>query len=268
VDQLPSVGAGDVLRDVIRSGRVRVVRLTEIFRQAAESGIVVNAHRINSGKIPVLNEFNDFYFFSKEEPQEAAELLVDVVARRIPDKFGLDPLEEVQVLAPMYRGACGVANLNLRLQEKLNPPRANRPERRLGGRTFRTGDRVMQIRNNYDKEVFNGDIGRVTRIDGVQQTLTVNIDGRPVVYDWMEVDELVHAFAVSVHKSQGSEYRAVVMPVMTQHYLLLQRNLLYTAITRAREMVVLVGTRRAIAIAVKNNRVADRYSGLSVRLQG
>lgn len=267
VDQLPSVGAGDVLRDVIRSGVARVIRLTHIFRQAAQSGIVVNAHRVNRGQMPVLNQYDDFYFFSKEDPEEAADLLVDIVVHRIPRKFGLDPVEEVQVIAPMYRGACGVSSLNSRLQEALNPPGRNRPERRLGGRTLRVGDKVMQIRNNYDKEVYNGDIGRVVAIDGIEQTLTVRIDGRPVVYDWAEADELVHAFAISVHKSQGSEYPAVVMPVLTQHYLMLQRNLLYTAITRAKRLVVLVGTRRAIRIAVRNDRVRRRHSGLEARLR-
>jgi len=267
VDQLPSVGAGDVLRDIIGSGRASVVRLKTIFRQAADSGIVVNAHRINRGQMPALNQFNDFYFFSKEDPQEAADLLVDVVQRRISRKFGLDPVDEVQVLAPMYRGACGVANLNARLQEALNPASPHKVERRLGGRAFRVGDKVMQVRNNYERDVYNGDIGRVTGIDAVEQTLTVTIDGRPVVYDWGEADELAHAFAVSVHKSQGSEYPAVVMPMLTQHYMMLQRNLLYTAITRARQLVVLVGTRRAIGIAVRNNKVRERHSGLSVRLR-
>ena len=176
-------------------------------------------------------------------------------------------VEEVQVLAPMYRGVCGVANLNQRLQEALNPPGPNRPERRLGGRVFRVGDKVMQVRNNYDKEVYNGDIGRVVAIDGIGQTMTARIDGRPVVYDWSEADELIHAFAISVHKSQGSEYPAVVMPVLTQHYLMLQRNLLYTAITRAKRLVVLVGTRRAIRIAVRNDRLRRRHSGLEVRLR-
>ena len=267
VDQLPSVGAGDVLRDIITSGRARVVRLQKIFRQAADSGIVVNAHRINQGRFPILNRFDDFYFFSKEDPQEAAGLLVDIVQHRIPRKFGLDPVDEVQVMAPMYRGACGVANLNTSLQEALNPAASNRVERRLGGRAFRVGDKVMQVRNNYERDVYNGDIGRVTGIDAVEQTLTVKIDGRPVVYDWGEADELVHAFAVSVHKSQGSEYPAVVMPMVTQHYMMLQRNLLYTAVTRAERLVVLVGTRRAIGIAVHNNKVRQRNSGLSVRLR-
>jgi exodeoxyribonuclease V alpha subunit len=267
VDQLPSVGAGDVLRDVINSGRAAVVQLTTIFRQAADSGIVVNAHRINRGQVPILNEFNDFYFFSKNDPHEAADLLVDIVQRRIPHKFGLDPVDELQVLAPMYRGACGVANLNARLQDTLNPAAPHKAERRLGGRAFRVRDKVMQTRNNYVRDVYNGDTGRVTAIDPVEQTLTVAIDGQPVVYDWGEVDELVHAFAVSVHKSQGSEYPAVVIPMLTQHYLMLQRNLLYTAITRARRLVVLVGTRRAIGIAVRNAKVRERHSGLSVRLR-
>ncbi len=267
VDQLPSVGAGDVLRDVIGSGRAAVIQLTTIFRQAAGSGIVVNAHRINQGQVPILNEFEDFYFFSKKDPQQAADLLVDVVQRRIPHKFGLDPVNELQVLAPMYRGACGVANLNTRLQESLNPASPRKAERRLGGRTFRVGDKVMQTRNNYARDVYNGDIGRVTGIDPVEQTLTVKIDDRPVIYDWGEADELVHAFAVSVHKSQGSEYPAVVIPMHTQHYLMLQRNLLYTAITRAKRLVVLLGTRRAIGIAVRNNKVRERHSGLSVRLR-
>jgi exodeoxyribonuclease V alpha subunit len=266
IDQLPSVGAGDVLRDLIGSNRAAVVRLTTIFRQAADSGIVVNAHRINQGQMPTLNQFDDFYFFSSKEPQKAADLLVDVVQRRVPHKFGLDPVDEIQVLAPMYRGACGVANLNTRLQEALNPASPHKAERRLSGRSFRVGDKVMQTRNNYLKEVYNGDIGRVIEMDPVEQTLAVTIDDRPVVYDWSETDELVHAFAVSVHKSQGSEYPAIVMPVLTQHYLMLQRNLLYTAITRAKELVVLVGTRRAIAIAVGNDKVRERHSGLRVRL--
>ncbi len=267
VDQLPSVGAGDVLRDIIRSERAKVFRLTEIFRQAADSGIVVNAHRINQGQRPILNEFGDFYFFSKEDPDEAAAMLVDIVKRRVPQKFGFDPVDEIQVLAPMYRGTCGVANLNSALQEALNPASPSKAERRLHGRFFRTGDKVMQVVNDYDRDVFNGDIGRVSAIDSVRQTLTVEMDGRPVVYDWAETDELTHAFAISVHKSQGSEYPAVVMPLLTQHYLMLQRNLLYTAVTRAKRLVVLVGTRRAIAIAVNNNRTRKRNSGLSLRLR-
>lgn len=267
IDQLPSVGAGDVLRDVIASERVAVVQLTEIFRQAVDSGIVVNAHRVNRGEFPVLNQFDDFYFFSQEDPQRAAELLVDIVQRRLPRKFGLDPVDDVQVIAPMYRGRCGVSNLNEELQQALNPPVPSKREKRVGGRVFRVGDKVMQTKNNYDKDIYNGDIGLVSRIDPMEQTMKVRIDGRPVSYDWVELDELVHAFAISVHKSQGSEYAAVVMPILTQHYILLQRNLLYTAVTRARELVVLVGTRKAIWIAVKNDKLSERHSGLSIRLR-
>jgi exodeoxyribonuclease V alpha subunit len=266
VDQLPSVGAGDVLRDIIGSERAAVVRLNTIFRQAADSGIVVNAHRINHGEFPVLNEYGDFYFFSQEDPEEAADLLVDIVQRRIPDKFGFDPVDEVQVLAPMYRGACGVSNLNARLQEALNPASPQKPERRLGGRLFRVGDRVMQTTNNYLRSTFNGDIGRLIGIDVVNQTLTVQIDDQPVMYDWVDTSELTHAFAITIHKSQGSEYPVVVIPMVTQHYLMLVRQIMYTGVTRAKQLVVLVGTRRAIAIAVHNNRIAERYSGLQLRL--
>lgn len=267
IDQLPSVGAGDVLADLIDSGVTAVVRLEFIFRQAAGSLIVANAHRINQGKMPFTpKDATDFFLFTKQDPEETAELLVDIVKNRIPGRFGLDSLDDIQVLSPMYQGQAGVNNLNLRLQEQLNSP-GGKMERRLGGRTFRVGDKVMQTVNNYDKNVFNGDIGRVTSIDPVDQTMGVNIDGAPVVYDFMEVDELVHAYAITVHKSQGSEYRCVVIPLLTQHYLLLQRNLLYTAVTRAKELVVLVGTRQAIGIAISNNRVAQRYTALDWRLK-
>jgi exodeoxyribonuclease V alpha subunit len=267
VDQLPSVGAGDVLRDLIDSDVAAVIRLKTIFRQAAGSLIIRNAHRINRGLMPETPEkANDFFLFVKQEPDEAARLLVDVVKNRIPNKFGFDPLDDVQVLSPMYSGATGVSNMNHLLQQALNP-RGKQLERRLAGRDFRVGDKVMQTVNNYDKSIYNGDIGRVTSLDIVEQRLSVNFDGVPVVYDFLEADELIHAFAISVHKSQGSEYPCIVMPVLTQHYLLLQRNLLYTAVTRAKELVVLVGTRRAIAIAVKNNRVAQRHTALDWRLQ-
>jgi len=267
VDQLPSVGAGNVLQDIIASGRAAVVRLEVIFRQAADSLIVTNAHRINRGQMPVFNRKDgDFFFFGAEDPEQAAELTVDIVQRRIPRRFGFHPIDDVQVIAPMYRGEVGVSGLNARLQAALNPPGPGKPERRIGGRVFRLGDKVMQTRNNYDKDVYNGDIGRIVRLDLINQRAVVRFDEREVVYDFTELDEVVHAYCISVHKSQGSEYRAVVMPVLTQHYMMLQRNLLYTAVTRARELVVLVGTKRAIAIAVKNNRVAQRYSGLQVRL--
>jgi exodeoxyribonuclease V alpha subunit len=267
VDQLPSVGAGDVLRDLVRCGRVPVVRLTQIFRQAADSHIITNAHRINQGKMPVFDkDARDFFLFAKDDPDEAADWVVDVVQNRIPRKFGLNPLEDVQVLAPMHRGAVGVGNLNGRLQAALNPPTPGKAESQIGGRVLRAGDRVMQIRNNYQKEVFNGDIGRIVDVDLESQTLTVEFDGRPVFYDWVEADELQHAFAVSIHKAQGSEFPAVVIPMLTQHYLMLQRNLLYTAITRAKQLCVLVGTRKAIGIAVRNATVAQRWSGLAARL--
>jgi exodeoxyribonuclease V alpha subunit len=229
--------------------------------------IIHNAHRINQGLMPETRpNSNDFFLFVKQEPQEVAELLVDIVKRRVPQKFGLNPLDDIQVLSPMYNGAAGVRQLNLDLQSALNPS-GRLPERRLGGRTFRVGDKVMQTINNYDKNVFNGDIGRITALDPVQQTLTISIDGAPVVYDFLEADELVHAFAISVHKSQGAEYPCVVLPVITQHYMMLQRNLLYTAVTRARRLVIIVGTRRAIAIAVKNDKVARRHTALDWRLQ-
>jgi exodeoxyribonuclease V alpha subunit len=268
VNQLPSVGAGDVLRDVIASGRVAVAQLTEIFRQAADSGIVVNAHRINKGEFPSLNSerFEDFYFFSKDDPEEAASLLADIVTQRIPERFALFP-DEIQVLAPMYRGACGIDRLNAMLQEAINPSSPIKAEKPLGDRTLRVGDRVMQTRNDYDKNVYNGDIGEVTALDPEEKKLTVTFEGRSVDYDFGELDVLVPAYAISIHKSQGSEYPAVVVPVLTQHYIMLQRNLLYTAITRAKELVVLVGSKKAIGMAVSNDEVRRRNSGLAARLR-
>lgn len=268
VDQLPSVGAGDVLRDLMESGVTAVVRLQTIFRQAAGSLIVRNAHRINRGLPPeVRDDADDFFLFVKPDPDEAADLLVDIVKNRLPRKFGLDAMDDIQVLSPMYNGSLGVTNLNRMLQGSLNPASSRKMERRLGGRVFRVGDKVMQTLNNYDKHVYNGDIGRITSMDLVQQTMTVNIDGAPVVYDFLEADELVHAYAISVHKSQGAEYPCVVVPVVTQHYMMLQRNLLYTAVTRAQKLVILVGTRRAINIAVKNNKVTLRHTALDWRLK-
>ncbi len=268
IDQLPPVGAGNVLRDVIDSGAAAVVRLDVIFRQAAGSFIIENAHRINRGQMPEWRpeQSQDFFLFQTDDPERAAELVVEIVQERIPRKFGI-PASDVQVLSPMHRGAVGVGALNERLQGALNPPAATKPERRIGGRIFRLGDRVMQMRNNYDKDVFNGDLGQITALDPVEQTLLVRIDDRAVSYDFLELDELVHAYAVSVHKSQGSEFPAVVVPITTQHYMMLQRNLLYTAVTRARKLVVLVGSPRAVAIAVNNNRTADRYSALAERLR-
>ncbi|MBI5667768.1 MAG: ATP-dependent RecD-like DNA helicase [Chloroflexi bacterium] len=268
VDQLPSVGAGNVLRDVMNSGLAHVTRLNTIFRQSEDSLIVDNAHRVNHGEMPHLhNKSSDFFFFREEDPQKAAELVVDIVLNRIPDKFGYDPMDDVQVIAPMYRGPVGVHALNEALQRALNGD-SRLAEKKLGGRVFRAGDKVMQIKNNYEKEVFNGDIGRIVGINFDDNELEVVMDGRYVYYDWQEAEELTHAYCISTHRSQGGEYPVVVIPMLTQHYMMLQRNLLYTAITRAKKMVVMVGTHKAVHIAVNNNRVAERYSGLLARLRG
>ena len=272
VDQLPSVGAGDVLRDVMKSNIAPLTRLSYIFRQESGSQIITNAHRINQGQLPLFNEIsaaaeNDFFLFPAEDAEQAASWVEDVVCKRIPDRFGFDPLNQIQVLAPMYRGHAGVNALNERLQAALNPQALKKAEKSLFGKTFRQGDKVMQTQNNYDIDVFNGDIGRIMAINPVAHTLEVEFDGRRVSYDWMDADQLVQAYAISVHKSQGSEFPVVVAPVITAHYLMLQRNLLYTAITRARELCVLVGNKRAMAIAVNNNKVAQRYSALAWRLE-
>ncbi|PJF31054.1 MAG: ATP-dependent RecD-like DNA helicase [Candidatus Thermofonsia Clade 1 bacterium] len=267
VDQLLSVGAGDVLRDLIKGGVAHVTRLEAIFRQSSDSQIIPNAHRINQGEMPQLdNTSSDFFMFRVETPEAAADLVVDIVQNRIPRKFGFDPMTEIQVLAPMYRGAIGIQMLNERLQAALNPHGRN-AEKKLGNTVYRVGDKVLQTRNNYEKEVFNGDIGIIQAIDFTAQKLHVVFDDREVVYDWEEAGDLLHAYAVSVHRSQGSEYPAVVLPIMPQHYMLLQRNLLYTAVTRARRLVVLVGTKRAVKMAVKNDQVARRYTALAWRLQ-
>jgi exodeoxyribonuclease V alpha subunit len=266
VNQLPSVGAGRVLADMIASKAVAVVTLTEIFRQARQSRIVVNAHRINAGRMPDLRPAqgeSDFYFIEREAPEAALETIAELVAVRIPRRFGLDALDEVQVLTPMHRGLVGAGNLNQVLQERLNPTGEQLVR---GERRYRVGDKVIQIRNNYDKEVFNGDIGRILRIDTEAQEVVITIDRRRVAYEFHELDEVVLAYAVSVHKAQGSEYPAVVLPLLTQHYVLLQRNLLYTAITRGRKLVVVVGSKRALAMAVHNAKTAARYTRLAERL--
>ena len=281
VDQLPSVGAGNVLKDLI--GAIEgddgpssivhrlssVVRLQTIFRQEAGSYIITNAHRINQGQMPTLDNQNatDFFLFKVEAPEQAARLCVELVQTRIPRRFAIPP-EDIQVLSPMHRGVVGVGALNEALQQALNPPAPGKPQRQLGARAYRAGDRVMQIRNNYDKDVYNGDMGVIQSVDLELQRVMVHVDGRPVPYDFLELDELTHAWAVSIHKSQGSEFPAVVIPILTSHYMMLQRNLLYTAVTRARRLVVLVGQPRAIAIAVNNNRVGDRFTGLRERLIG
>ncbi len=270
IDQLPSVGPGDVLRDLVRSGAMPVARLTQVFRQAAQSDIVANAHRVNHGEEPLFpRESEDFFLFVEDNSERAADRVVEVVSERIPRKFGLDPLRDVQVLTPMRRGDAGVIRLNEKLQATLNPPASNKIERLVAGRTFRVGDRLMQIQNDHRQGVYNGDLGVLMAIDLEAQNLTVRFDGeRDIVYEFADADQLAPAYAVSIHKSQGSEYPAVVIPLVTQHYLLLQRNLLYTAITRARKLCVLVGSRRAITIAVNNAEQARRYSGLATRLRG
>lgn len=266
VDQLPSVGPGNVLRDLIDSGEVPVTRLETIFRQAEDSYIVVNAHRINAGEMPVWKGARDFYLFQMDESEAAADWIMDIVSERIPRKFGYDPESEIQVLSPMHRGAAGVGTLNHRLQARLNPPAEGKAEYQSGQRIFREGDRVMQIRNDYDRQVFNGDMGTLSAVNLEESLLVVDFEGVAVGYEFSQLDELVHAYAVSIHKSQGSEFPVVVVPILTQHYVMLQRNLLYTAVTRARELVVLVGNYRAIAIAVHNNAITRRNTRLARRL--
>lgn len=267
IDQLPSVGAGNVLRDVIASGVAHVTALQTIFRQETDSQIISNAHRINNGDMPITdNSGRDFFFFGEADPFRAAQLLVDVVANRIPKRFGMDPVRDVQVIAPMYRGGAGIDNLNSALRDVLNPEDRRVAQVEIFRRVFRVGDKVMQTRNNYAKGVFNGDIGYVIAIDDGAEIIKVRMGDSEIEYDYVDCDDLIHAYCISIHRSQGSEYPAVVMPLLTQHYMMLQRNLLYTAITRARQMVVLVGNRDAVRMAVKNNKVAERYSGLLTRL--
>ncbi len=266
-DQLPSVGAGNVLKDLIASKFMPVVALDVIFRQSEDSLIVENAHRINQGQMPLFSKTaKDFFLFTESEPAQAALRVVDLVKHRIPRKFDLNSIDDIQVLSPMHRGEVGVGELNRALQDALNPAEEGKREWRHGSRVFRIGDKVLQTRNNYNKQVFNGDLGRVVAIDPEEQLLGVDFEGTRVDYEFSEADELVHAFAMSVHKAQGSEYRAVVIPILTQHFLLLQRNLLYTGVTRAKQLVVLVGTPKAIAIAVRNDKVAQRNSRLAQRL--
>ncbi len=267
VDQLPSVGAGNVLKDIIEGGSIPTVRLDEIFRQSKESMIIVNAHRVNNGQMPILNRDEehrqDFYFFTIEEPEIVLEKILHLCKERIPSQFGYDPVNDIQVITPMHKGVVGVSNLNYELQKELNP---GTDELMRGGRVLRMRDKVMQIRNNYDKDVYNGDIGRIARIDREMQELKVDYDGRLVTYEYAELDEIMLAYAISVHKSQGSEYPVVIMPVLTQHYILLQRNLLYTGITRGKKLVILIGTKKALAIAIKNDKPQKRYTLLKDRL--
>ncbi len=269
-DQLPSVGAGNVLADLIASEQVPVTRLDQIFRQSAASAIATNAARINKGEMPLSGgEISDFFMFIEDDTEKAGDLVVDLVTRRIANKFGFKSAD-IQVLAPMHNGKCGVGYLNETLQAALNPPAEGKPQKQFGNRLFRLGDKVLQMRNNYDLEVFNGDGGTVTDIDGEAQTLTVQLeDNRSIEYDFTELDQLALAYAMSIHKSQGSEYPVVVIPVVMSHFMMLERKLIYTGITRARKLVVLVGSRKALGMAVKNAGAnkAGRFTGLAWRLQ-
>jgi len=266
-DQLPSVGPGNVLADLIASGAVKVVRLDQIFRQADRSLIVDNAHRINHGEMPwtkTNDELQDFYFLHREDPADAQALAIEFITTRIPRRFGFDPVSDIQLLTPMHRGELGVTNLNQRLQSLLVP---DAEELTVGSRSYRVGDKVMQLRNNYDLDIFNGDIGRITAIDFEERQVVVSFDGRPVIIESGDLDDLTLAYACTIHKSQGSEYPAVVVLLHQQHYVMLQRNLLYTAVTRGRKLVIIVGTRRALARAVNNATVRQRYTMLAERLR-
>lgn len=266
VDQLPSVGAGNVLRDIIDSGVVNVVRLTRIFRQAQGSTIITNAHRINRGEFPILKggKNSDFYFIEEETPEKIVEQIKELCSKRLPGYYKVDPIDEIQVLCPMIRGDAGAHNLNVILQETLNPSGTSV---KYGGVQYRINDKVMQVKNNYDKSVFNGDIGRITNIDLEDKTLLIKFDDNEVEYDVSELDEVALAYATTVHKSQGSEYGIVIAPFIMQHYMMLQRNLLYTCVTRARRVMVLIGSTRAVGMAVGNDRITRRNTMLARRLE-
>jgi exodeoxyribonuclease V alpha subunit len=273
VDQLPSVGPGEVLRDLLQAGgraapALPRVRLTQVFRQAQHSGVVTNAHRINAGHPPLTTGLADFFLFPEDDPDRIAELTVDIVVNRLPRRFGLDPRRDVQVLCPMHRGPAGSAALNERLQEVLTPAAPRQPERRFAGRTYRPGDKVMQVRNDYEKGVFNGSVGTITTISPESSELFVLMDeDQEVRYSFDDLDELTHAYALTVHRSQGSEYPCVVVPLVQTAWLMLQRNLLYTAVSRAKQLVVLVGSRRALAKAIRTPGNGHRYTALGDRLR-
>lgn len=265
VDQLPSVGPGNVLRDIIDSACISVVRLTNIFRQARGSMIITNAHRVNQGQMPIYRgrQDRDFFFIQQEDPEKVAQEIVDLVSSRLPKYYRVDPVKDIQVLCPMLRGSTGAHNINSLLQERLSPKGISVS---YGGTVYRKGDKVMQIKNNYDKNVFNGDIGFIEEIDQEDRSISISFDGRSVDYDYSDLDELVLSYACTVHKSQGSEYPIVVAPLTSQHYMMLQRNLLYTCITRAKRVFVLVGTKQAIGMAVSNNKIAKRNTRLNHRI--
>ena len=279
-DQLPSVGAGNVLKDIIDSGALTCITLTEIFRQARESMIVVNAHRVNHGEMPMFNDRdNDFFLVTRDDPMSLPQTIADLCARRLPKAYGLSNLSQIQVLTPTRKSLIGVQNLNAVLQDTLNPAQPDKPEKMTGRCVYRLGDKVMQIKNNYQLEweridgrekglgVFNGDVGFITDIDSRSQKITVVFDDRLVKYDFLLLDELELAYAITVHKSQGSEFDVVVMPMFETHRLLMTRNLLYTAITRAKSLVVLVGQEQYIKTFVDNDNIQNRFSGLKNKLE-
>ena len=266
IDQLPSVGPGNLLRDLIDSDIIPVIRLTHIFRQKEKSLIVVNAHRVNMGEYPILKgkKDRDFYFIKEEDSQKAAEKIVNLCTRRLPNSYPINPIRDIQILTPMYKGDIGADNLNQLMRNALNP---GSKSIKYGNQKYKINDKVMQIRNNYDKEVFNGDIGNIKEINYEEQTVNVLFYNRIVEYDFSELNELVLAYAITVHKSQGSEYPVVIIPMLTQHFLLLQRNLLYTAITRAKRLVIIIGMNKALCIAIKNNKTVKRNTFLKERLK-
>ena len=266
IDQLPSVGPGYVLGDLIKSGTVQVCELKKIYRQEGQSQIIRNAHKVRDGEFPYIKnkDSSDFFFLEKNDPEETVNLILHLLTDRIPSSFGLDPFNDVQVLVPTNKGVCGVINLNSRIQKKLNPGSSGLLH---GDRWFRTGDKVIQLKNNYDKDVYNGDIGIISNIDMELKEASIDYDGRMVEYSFYEMDEINHSYAISIHKSQGSEFKCVIIPLLTSHYMLLQRNLLYTALTRARELAILVGSKKAIGMAVNKNIVEKRYTNLKELIQ-
>jgi exodeoxyribonuclease V alpha subunit len=266
IDQLPSVGPGYVLGDLIKSGTVPVCELKKIYRQEGQSQIIRNAHKVRDGQFPYIKnkDSEDFFFLEKNDPEEAVNLILHLLSNKIPSSFGMDPLKDVQVLVPTNKGVCGVINLNSRIQKMLNPGSTGLLH---GNRWFRVGDKVIQLKNNYNKDIYNGDIGIITSIDMELKEASINYDGRKVDYSFYEMDEINHSYAISIHKSQGSEFKCVIIPLLTSHYMLLQRNLLYTALTRARELAILVGSKKAIGMAVNKNIVEKRYTSLKELIQ-
>jgi exodeoxyribonuclease V alpha subunit len=266
IDQLPPVGPGYVLGDLIRSGLIPVAELKKIYRQEGESQIIRNAHRVRDGEFPFIKNSNDgdFYFIEKNDPAKTVDLIIHLLTYKIPARFHMDPLKDVQVLVPTNKGICGVINLNSRIQDAVNPGKGGLC---YGNRVFRTGDRIIQLKNNYEKEVYNGDIGIIKKIDNEINELNIDFDGRIIDYSFYEIDEINHSYAISIHKSQGSEFRCVIIPILTSHYMLLQRNLLYTALTRARELAILIGSKKAIGMAVNKNIVEKRFTGLKEMMQ-